>query len=95
MDQPPNPEEKLDKISLHPVVKKVNTIISYAILEYHDSKIGKYVNKKKLSPEELNLYLSKLHTRVYQELENNKEFREITLGVSRLILQVISGGNIT
>jgi len=94
MEIPPNSNEKLNKVELHPAVKKVNTLVGYAMLEYYDSKSGNFVDKKKLTPEALTLYLSQLHTRMFQELENNKNFRDIVLGASRLILQVVSGGNI-
>lgn len=94
MEIPSQPNDKLEKVTLHPVVKKVNTIVAYVMLEYHDSQSGNLVDKEKLTPEQLNLYLSQLHTRMNIEIENNKHFRSLMLHASKLILQVISGGKI-
>jgi hypothetical protein len=83
--------DKPEKLELHPVVKEVNTLVAYAMLEYNDSKEGKLVDRTKFSPEEMTLYLSRLHARMFAEIESNKDFRLIMLTASRLILQTISG----
>lgn len=89
------PEEIPPKKQLHPSVKQITTLISYAMLQYHDSKTGKLVDITKLSQAEVTLYMSQLHARVFQEMESNKYFRQIVLSASKLILHVAAGGNVT
>lgn len=82
----PNPPSK----QFHPIVKEIHTIVGYAMLEYADSQANRAIDKKKLQPEELTLYYSKLHTRVLQEVESNKHFRAACLTASKLILEIVS-----
>ena len=93
MDQPNKPPPDT-RVELHPIIKKVSTLVGYAMLEYADSVQNKAVDKTQLKGDALTFYISQLHTRMLQETENNKYFRRAMTDATRLILQAVSGGKV-